>query len=60
VLSEPLADPIMRKVAQGDGLRHPLRSLIALRGSGKRATLPEVHRGIGGPLSRLNEVEVHR
>ena len=29
MLAEPLAEPVMRKVAPGTGLRHPIHSAIA-------------------------------
>ena len=60
MFTEPLADQFMGKVAQDAALRHPLRSVIAPRGLGKRATHPEVHMGTGTRFRRLNEEEARR
>lgn len=60
VFAEPLAGPVMRKVAEDAGLCHPLLSGIARERSGKAGALLEVRRGPGGPLPRMIQEEAYR
>jgi predicted ATPase len=53
-MAEPLADMIIRMIAQASGLYHRLILLVAPAGSGKTAALQEVSERAAAPLINVN------
>ena len=53
-MAEPLADTVVRRIADATGLYHRLVLLVAPSGAGKTAVLQEVHERIAAPLINVN------
>ena len=53
-MAEPLADAIVRKIADAAGQYHRLVLLVAPSGAGKTSALQEVHKRISAPLVNVN------
>lgn len=53
-MAEPLADGVIRKIAQAAELYHRLVVLVAPAGAGKTAALRDVHERTGAPMLNVN------
>lgn len=53
-MSEPLADSIIRRIAQAAELYHRLVVLVAQAGTGKTSALQDVHERTSAPLVNVN------
>lgn len=53
-MAEPLANEVIKRIGQAAELYHRLVILAAPAGSGKTATLQEVHERTGAPLINVN------
>jgi len=53
-MAEPLADVIMRRIGQANGLYHRLIMVVAPAGAGKTAALQDVHERTAAPFLNVN------
>ena len=53
-MAEPLADQVMQRIGQAAELYHRLVMLVAPAGSGKTATLQDVHKRTAAPLINVS------